>query len=257
MNRPRIALTISILGLAAAGALFAAVAAKPAAALPTYKTVCSTCHTSAPSGSVTATPTKTTLAPGEAYTVSVAVNLSASGQTGFWITNNDVATPNPNVAGGPGASPLTANMTAPSAAGTYTYKVYGVKSTTSASSGQTATTTYSITVAGGAGGGTDTIAPRPTAPSAASVVKGKTATLKYQINDPSPNLGTATATIKIKNAAGKVVKTIKSGPKPVNAPQKATFTCKLAKGKYKFFVSAVDAAGNTSTVMASNRLTVR
>jgi hypothetical protein len=256
LKRSRAALTISILGLAVAGAVFAGVAAKPAEALPSYQTVCSTCHSTAPSGSVTALPSKTILAPGEAYSVSVAVNLSAAGKTGFWITNNNAATPKANVNGGPGTSPLTANMTAPAKAGSYTYKVYGVKSTTNPSSGQTATATYSITVAGG-GGGTDATAPTPVAPSAASVKKGKTATLKYQINDPSPNLGTATTTIQVKNAVGTVVKTIKAGAKPVNTAQKVTFKCTLAKGTYTFVVSAVDAAGNASTATASNTLTVK
>jgi hypothetical protein len=249
---------ITALGLvAAAGTLFAAVAVKPAQALPSYKTACSNCHSATPSGTVTATPSKATLNPGEAYAVKVAVNLSAGGKTGFWITTGGAGTADPNVSGGPGASPLTANMTAPAKAGTYTYKVYGVKSTTKPSSGQTATTTFSITVSGGGGGVTDTTAPTTVAPSAASVKKGKTVTLNYQVNDPSPNLGTATATIQIKNAAGAVVKTVRAGAKPINTPQKASFKCTLAKGTYTFVVSAVDAAGNASTTSASNRLTVK
>ena len=95
------------------------------------------------------------------------------------------------------------------------------------------------------------------APSAAKVVKGKKATLKYQVNDAAPNLGTATAVIKIKNRAGKVVKTIRPGAKAVNVLQKATFTCKLAKGKYKFYVTATDAAGNVAVKAAVNKLTVK
>ena len=88
--------------------------------------------------------------------------------------------------------------------------------------------------------------PTVLAPSTSSVVKGKKATLKYQVNDPAPNLGAATALIKIKNSAGKVVKTLKPGPVGVNALQKASFICKLAKGKYKFYVKATDGAGNWS-----------
>ena len=109
-----------------------------------------------------------------------------------------------------------------------------------------------------AGGGTvDTVAPTTVAPSAAKVVKGKKATLKYQVNDAAPNLGTATAVIKIKNKAGKVVKTLRPGAKAVNVLQKATFTCKLAKGTYKFYVTATDAAGNKAGNTAVNKLTVR
>ena len=88
-------------------------------------------------------------------------------------------------------------------------------------------------------------------------MKGKKATLKYQVNDAAPNLGTATVVIKIKNKAGKVVKTIKPGSKAVNALQKASFTCKLAKGKYKFYVTATDAAGNKASNTAVNKLTVK
>ena len=130
--------------------------------------------------------------------------------------------------------------------------------------GQALSSTFQITVVdntgggGGGGGGTvDTVAPTTLAPSAAKVVKGKKATLKYQVNDAAPNLGTATAVIKIKNRAGKVVKTIKPGAKTVNVLQKATFTCKLAKGTYKFSVTAIDGAGNVAAKAAVNKLIVK
>jgi len=250
------ALSLAVVAIALAVIM---VGAKPAQALPSYKSTCTGCHSTTPSGSVTATPSKTSLAPSEAYTVNVGVALSASGQAGYWITSNDASTPAVSIAGGPGASPLSANMKAPSAAGTYTYKVWGAKGKPS-SGGQATSTTYQITVVGGGGGGggtVDTVAPTTLAPSAAKVVKGKKATLKYQVNDASPNLGTASAVITIKNKAGKVVKTLKPGSKAVNALQSATFTCKLAKGKYKFSVTATDAAGNSSSNTAVNKLTVK
>ena len=250
------ALSLAVVAIALAVVM---VGAKPAQALPSYKSTCTGCHSTTPSGSVTATPSKTSLAPSEAYTVNVGVALSASGQAGYWITSNDASTPAVSIAGGPGASPLSANMKAPSAAGTYTYKVWGAKGKPS-SGGQATSTTYQITVVGGGGGGggtVDTVAPTTLAPSAAKVVKGKKATLKYQVNDASPNLGTASAVITIKNKAGKVVKTLKPGSKAVNALQSATFTCKLAKGKYKFSVTATDAAGNPSSNTAVNKLTVK
>ena len=249
---------------AALGVTIAAIAltlivagAKPAQALPSYKSTCSSCHAGTPSGTVTATPSKTTLNPGETYSVQVSVALSSSGQAGYWISANDASTPAVSVTGGPGTSPLSANMTAPNTAGTYTYKVWGAKG--KPSSGQATFTTYEITVSssGGGGGTVDTVAPTTKAPSAARVVKGKKATLKYRVNDAAPNLGTATAVIKIKNKAGKVVKTIKPGAKAVNVLQKATFTCKLKKGTYKFYVTATDAAGNKSKNTAVNKLTVR
>ena len=133
----------------------AVVGAKPAQALPSYKSTCSSCHSATPSGTVTATPSKTALAPGEAYTVNVAVGLTASGTSGYWLTNNDAATPAVSIAGGTGASPFTANMTAPNAAGTYTYKVWGAKG--KPGSGMALSTTYQITVAAAPVG--DAVAP--------------------------------------------------------------------------------------------------
>ena len=248
------ALSLAVVAVALAVVM---VSAKPAQALPSYKSTCTGCHSATPVGSVTATPSKASLAPGEAYTVNVGVALSASGQAGYWISSDNASTPAVSVAGGPGASPLTASMKAPGAAGTYTYKVWGAKGKPS-SGGQATSTTYQITVVGSGGGGTvDTVAPTTLAPSAAKVVKGKKATLKYQVNDASPNLGTASAVIKIKNKAGKVVKTLKPGATAVNVAQKATFTCKLAKGVYKFSVTATDAAGNPSSNTAVNKLTVK
>lgn len=258
MIRPRPLHLVAVVAAVAAVALTAAVA-RPAQALPSYKSTCSSCHSATPSGTVTGTPSKTTLAPGEAYSVNVAVALGASGTSGYWISSNDALTPAVSLTGGPGASPYAANLTAPAAAGTYTYKLWGAKGTPG--SGQALASTFQITVVdngGGGGGGTvDTVAPTTRAPSAAKVVKGKKATLKYQVNDAAPNLGAATAVIKIKNKAGKVVKTIKTGPKAVNVLQKATFTCKLAKGTYKFYVTATDAAGNVGGNTAVNKLTVK
>ena len=72
----------------------------------------------------------------------------------------------------------------------------------------------------------------------ATVKKGAKATLKYQVVD-TPATGAAVTTIKIKNRAGKVVKTLKSTA-PVGAAQQAKFTCKLAKGVYKVTAQAED-----------------
>ena len=43
----------------------------------------------------------------------------------------------------------------------------------------------------------------------------------------------------------------------MNTLQTAKFTCKLAKGKYVFYVSASTAAGAVSTNSAFNTLTVK
>jgi photosystem II stability/assembly factor-like uncharacterized protein len=93
---------------------------------------------------------------------------------------------------------------------------------------------------------------------AATARRGKTALLRYRVNDPAPNGGTATVTIKIKNKAGKVVKTLRPVVKPVNTALTWKFTVPRTwkAGTYKFNVSATDAAGNKATIV-SNKLIVR
>jgi hypothetical protein len=102
----------------------------------------------------------------------------------------------------------------------------------------------------------DTAAPTTTA-YAASVVRYRTATLRYMVNDADPTKGTATVTIKIKNSAGRFVKTIPAAVKTVNEAQSAKFRCTLAKGTYRFYVYATDASGNVQSKAGSARLTVR
>jgi hypothetical protein len=351
MKKTGIALAAVTATVMAVAALFAFATARPASALPSYTQTCSNCHSSTPVGSVTATPSTTTPAPGAAYTVDIGISLSASGNTGYRIVGANAGTANPGVSGGPSSNAsYTAHMTAPAAAGTYDYKVYGVKTPTNTiSNGQTGIATFSITVssapvadttapttvaagaaaggwynlakvvtltatdnAGGSGiasityavdggapvtvpGGTtqvtvpdsgtangphtltyhatdiatnvesqrsltvnlDTVGPATQGLAAASVTKGKTATLKYQVNDAAPSAGNAKVVIKVKTGAGKVVKTLNLGSRPVNAAQSAKFKCLLAKGKYKFFVYATDAAGNVQTTIGSNKLTVK
>jgi len=90
-----------------------------------------------------------------------------------------------------------------------------------------------------------------------SVVRRRTATLKFKVTDVAPNAGTATVVIKVKNRAHKVVKTIKVGVKNVNASQAAKFRCRLAKGTYKFYVYATDVAGNAQSKAGHSKLTVK
>ena len=109
---------------------------------------------------------------------------------------------------------------------------------------------------------TPTPAPAPVAgaittaaPSSATVKKGKVATLKYQVNEAVLG-GAANVTIQIQKS-GRVVKTMKIAGVSMNSSQTAKFTCKLAKGKYTFTVSASTAAGAVSTNLAFNTLTVK
>ncbi|HZL65045.1 MAG TPA: hypothetical protein VFD50_08935 [Thermoleophilia bacterium] len=255
--RKRIAVITGVIAvIVAAAAVFGAVATKPAEAFPSKAQACSNCHGSATAGAVKATPSKTTpLAPGEAYTVNVAITFPSGGQYGTWVTNG-AGTPSASAYAGPGsASTVVVPMHAPTTPGTYSYTAWGVRGTPSA--GQNGNGTYQVTVQSSGGTTTDTVAPTAIARAAASVKKGKTATLKYKVTDPAPNLGTATATITIKNAKGKVVKTVVLTAKPVNTPQKATFKATLKKGKYKFYVTAVDAARNHSSNVSFKKLTVK
>ena len=103
----------------------------------------------------------------------------------------------------------------------------------------------------------DTRRPTPKAPSAAAAKRGKSCALKYEVADPTPGSPTAKVKIVIRNSHGRQVwaKTLPS--KPVNKVFTYTFRCGLARGSYRFSVYATDAAGNTQTKVASNRLTVK
>lgn len=102
----------------------------------------------------------------------------------------------------------------------------------------------------------DTVKPTTSA-MAASVIRGRTATLKYKVNDAEPTKGTAAVSIKIKNSRGKVVKTIAKSSVAVNVALSAKFRCTLAKGAYKYYVYATDASGNAQSKVGSARLTVK
>jgi hypothetical protein len=444
--RFRHATTLAVLVIVAAAVLAAAVTG-PAIAQPTRNSTCSSCHSGAASGAVTATPSTSTPAAGASYTVAINIGLTASGDTGYHIASTDAAGTATNwIAAYSGMSPQTswtATMTAPAAAGSYYYKVWCAKGPDN-SSGMGKVATYSITVAppaataaitsltpnhaqagagvviaganlgsGGAvrfgstvaattawsatsvtatvpaslaagatsvtvtpaggsasnavaftvdappapsdsiaptttaGGATadtwcndsvhvtltatddaggsgvasityavdggapktvagasvrvaigehpegitnaaaramqgphtityyatdaagnvetahvltvniDTMKPATKAPRAAKVRRHHVATLKYEVRDTTPNSGTATVVITVKNSRGKVVKTLRLGARPVNRALAASFKCTLRAGTYRFFVRATDAAGNTQANIAKQTLRVR
>ena len=108
--------------------------------------------------------------------------------------------------------------------------------------------------AGNAGG--DTVGPRTFAPHPASVRKGQRATLYYRVTDDVA--ATATVTIRIRTRAGALKKTLALGLKGTGPERRARFTCKLARGVYRYVVEARDLSGNAAqTPLGSNRLTVR
>ncbi len=103
----------------------------------------------------------------------------------------------------------------------------------------------------------ETTRPATKAPSAASVRRYATATLKYRVDDARPGSPTAAVTIKIKNSRGSVVKTLSLGTKSVNTSLSAKFVCTLPKGTYRFYVYATDQASNTQSSTGNNKLVVR
>ncbi len=98
----------------------------------------------------------------------------------------------------------------------------------------------------------DTTKPKPAA-LGASVKRGSTAKLSYRIADYSP----CTVKIAVKNARGKTVKSITvKGARPMGW-RTASFRCRLAKGKYRFFVTATDSVGYKQTKAAVGKLVVK
>ncbi len=103
----------------------------------------------------------------------------------------------------------------------------------------------------------DTAQPSTKAPKPAAATRYRYAVLRYRVNDPSPNGGRASVVLKLKNAHGKVVKTINLHLRTVNSSLSYRYRCTLPRGKYRFFVYATDVAGNHQTAVGSNRLTIK
>jgi hypothetical protein len=106
----------------------------------------------------------------------------------------------------------------------------------------------------------DSQKPTTEAPYSATGRRGRTATLRYRVTDAEPNGGTGgEVTIKIRNRARKVVKTLG----PVAAPLNADWRSKVAvprrwkPGTYRFYIYATDSVGNKQANVASNKLIVR
>jgi hypothetical protein len=85
-------------------------------------------------------------------------------------------------------------------------------------------------------------------------VRGRKATIKFTVSDPRPTCGFANVVIKIK---GPQKTTITLKRRAVNKALTAKFTCKLARGTYRFTVYATDLAGNKQVRAGANRLTVK
>jgi hypothetical protein len=101
----------------------------------------------------------------------------------------------------------------------------------------------------------DTRGPTTRALARASVRRGRRATLRYRVDDAlSP---TARVTIRVKTRSGRTVKTLKAVTRKTNVATSSRFTCKLAKGSYRFHVYATDLAGNRQVRKGYGTLRVR
>ena len=103
----------------------------------------------------------------------------------------------------------------------------------------------------------DTRPPTPVAKWSEVVVRGHSARLRFFVSDPRPGSSTATVTIRIYKAHGKLVRKAVPAAIKVDATQRYVFLCDLPKGTYRFTVTATDAAGNRGTAAATNVLVVR
>ncbi len=83
---------------------------------------------------------------------------------------------------------------------------------------------------------------------AASVKKGKIATLKYRVNEAVLG-GTAAVKIQVTNAAGAVVKNITVAAAPMNQDNSVAFKCNFKKGTYKYTVTAANGKNVASATL--------
>ncbi len=87
-------------------------------------------------------------------------------------------------------------------------------------------------------GGGDTVGPRTYAPHSASVKKGQRGTLHYRVTDNVA--ASATVTIRIRTRGGALKRTLALGLRGTGPKRHVHFTCRLARGVYRFYVQARD-----------------
>ncbi len=100
--------------------------------------------------------------------------------------------------------------------------------------------------------GGDSARPRTSAPRAASVRRGRVATLYYRVDDDRSRM--ATVVIRVKTRSGSLKKTLVLGMRGTGALRKATFRCTLSRGTYRFWVDARDYSGNPTRMPLGNNL---
>ena len=103
----------------------------------------------------------------------------------------------------------------------------------------------------------DTVRPTTTARRNVVVRRGRTATLRFRVDDVAPCGPTATAVVAVTTTRGRVLKRFVRRRVPIGKATSVAFTCRLPKGSYRYVVTARDTAGNTQSLAGRARLTVR
>lgn len=99
----------------------------------------------------------------------------------------------------------------------------------------------------------DTGRPVPKALADVSVLRGRTARLRYRVNDICPQ---AKVTIRIYKGT-KLVRKLSLGTRTTNKDLTYSYTCSLARGRYTWKVYAADLAGNLQAKPGARHLTVK
>jgi hypothetical protein len=103
----------------------------------------------------------------------------------------------------------------------------------------------------------DTVRPEPRALRTASVRRGKTAVLRYRVDDAQPCGPTSTVVVELRTRSGRLLKTFVRRRVPIGWPATVSFTCTLPKGTYRWLVHARDIAGNPDVAPDEGKLVVR
>jgi len=96
--------------------------------------------------------------------------------------------------------------------------------------------------------------PVPLAPQSSKVRRGNIATLRYKVG--ASRSARVDVKIRIRNKSGKVVRILTQRNRRPNSTQTVRFRCRLPRGGYRFYVSAVDSAGRHQLRQGANKLTV-
>jgi C1A family cysteine protease len=103
----------------------------------------------------------------------------------------------------------------------------------------------------------DTRRPSSQTPAAALVRRGSFATVRFRVLDARPSAGCCRVVIVVKSMTGRQELTFSPSPwYKTGSLVSYRFRCRLPRGRYRFFVTAWDGAGNRSAKPACNHLTV-